>query len=145
MIILFFGIRDENIKNYADKVYEEIWETSWAGAIRIDEKDWYNVTKNYNIYAFQTAVYLESRDYIPILSFTCSEDKIRLYLIESAKNLIQIHLHSKEDSDVEQLSSNSYDKTKCLSIDTSLDFRENVDTIIEYIFENSKMNLEDEI
>jgi len=154
MIILFFGQPASGKTTLANAFYEEFWNDSYGGAIRIDGDKWRDVTKNKDYSkegrirnlkgAFDMALYLEKDDYIPILSFVTPYEELRTYLRENAQNLLEIHLQYTGDRGRNQNFASDFEKPigKCLNIDTSYDtIQESLDKVIQYFFENGKLNL----
>jgi adenylylsulfate kinase len=158
MIILLFGQPASGKTTLANALYEDIWEGSWAGAVRIDGDRWRDITKNKDYSkegrirnlkgAFDMALYLEKDDYIPILSFVTPYEELRSYLRENAKNLVEIYLEYNGDRGRNQNFATDFEKPtgNYLSIDTSAEsIEESLDKVIQYVFENGKLNIEDEI
>jgi adenylylsulfate kinase-like enzyme len=148
MIIIFYGQPASGKTTLADAMYEELWEVSWAGAIRIDENRWKEITKTEVKNAFDTALFLEKSDYIPILSFVTPYEHMRSYLRNNSSNLVEIYLKYVGDRGKNMNFAIDFEEPsgKYLSIDTSSeDIEESLDKVIEYVFENGELNYEDEI
>jgi len=156
MIILLFGQPASGKTTLANALYEEIWEGSWAGAVRIDGDKWRDITKNKDYSkegrirnlkgAFDMALYLEKDDYVPILSFVTPYEELRSYLRENAKNLVEIHLHYTGDRGRDNNFAIDFERPigNYLNIDTSSEsIEESLNKVIEYVFQNGKLNIEE--
>jgi adenylylsulfate kinase len=152
MIILFFGQPAAGKTTLANRLYEEIWGNSCAGAIRIDGDKWRDITKNKDYSkegrirnlkgAFDMALYLEKDDYIPILSFVTPYEELRTYLRENAKNLVEIYLEYSEDRGRNGNFAKDFEKPigNYLSIDTSAESIDDcTNKVMNYLFENGKI------
>ena len=154
MIILFFGQPASGKTTLCNALYEEIWEESCAGAVRIDGDRWRDITKNKDYSkegrirnlkgAFDMALYLEKDGYVPLLSFVTPYEELRSYLRENSKNLIEIYLEYSGDRGRNQNFATDFEKPigNYLSIDTSSEnIEDSLNKVTEYLFENAKMEI----
>ena len=154
MIIILFGQPASGKTTLANALYEDIWEGSWAGAVRIDGDRWRDITKNKDYSkegrirnlkgAFDMALYLEKDGYTPLLSFVTPYEELRSYLRENAKNLIEIYLEYSGDRGRNQNVATDFEKPigNYLSIDTSSEkIEDSLNKVTEYLFENAKMEI----
>jgi len=128
MIILLYGQPASGKTTLADKLVPFFS----SNCIRIDGDVWRDITKNKDYSkegrirnlknAFDMAIFLESKGFVPLLSFVTPYEELRSYLKDNC-NLIEIYLHY--DSQVDRGRNNYFaidfevPKTDCLKIDTS--------------------------
>lgn len=152
MIILLFGQPASGKTTLSNALYEEIWADSLFSVVRIDGDKWRDVTKNTDYSkegrlrnlkgAFDMALYLERDGYIPMLSFVTPYQELRQYLKDNCKKLLQIYLTYNEDRGRNMNFAKDFEEppTDCLHIDTSsMSISEAKDKILEYIFQNTKI------
>jgi adenylylsulfate kinase len=109
MIVLFFGQPASGKTTIADFFVDTIQREGnyFYDFIRIDGDKWRDITKNKDYTkegrernlkgAFDMALYLETQDFIPVLSFVTPYEDLRKYLHDNCGELMTIYLEYSED------------------------------------------------
>ena len=109
MVVLFFGQPASGKTTIADFFVDTIQKEGdyFYDFIRIDGDKWRDITKNKDYSkegrernlkgAFDMAIYLETQDFIPVLSFVTPYEDMRKYLHDNCGELMTIYLEYSED------------------------------------------------
>ena len=140
MILLFFGQPASGKTTLAREYIKEsylAWKSNLTNNciptyIHLDGDEWRDITKNVDYSkegrirnlkgAFDMALYLEKKGFIPVLSFVAPYEELRQYLYENSKSLVQIYLRYNEDRGRTQFFAKDFEEPlgSCLTISTSL-------------------------